>query len=409
MTSRERVMAALNHQEPDRVPIDLGGTVMSGIMAQALDRFLKSGGDNRKVRVNELFQMLGEVEMDLVDRWDLDVLPVEPLSFFFDIPRQDWKPWTLFDGTEVFVPGAFTVDIDDDGSWLLRKGGDPSQPVEARMPENGFYFDIPATSKFDMDWEPPSIEQERNDWKPPTDEELRFAADRAAHLRKHTDKALIFTSAGWWGLGLPGSIPEALTLLASDPAYVNDLLDMKVEVGLRNLEIAYTALGDSVDLMMIDGQDFGTQRAEMFSPRAFEELFAPRFAALAGWVHEHTPWKVWQHSCGSIPNLIPQLVEAGIDALNPVQTTAEGMDAAFLKSEFGDRLTFWGGGVDTQRTLPFGTPEEVFEEVRERIQVFAPGGGFVFAAVHNIQASTPPENIEAMLESVRHHGTYPIV
>ncbi|MDP6125239.1 MAG: uroporphyrinogen decarboxylase family protein, partial [Candidatus Latescibacteria bacterium] len=242
----------------------------------------------------------------------------------------------------------------------------------------------------------------------PYEHEFEFLCERAAYLRKYTDKAFILTGLGWWGLGMVGSIPEALMLLATDPGYVHDLLDLRCELATANLRRAYDALGDLIDIVVIDGQDFGSQRAEMFNPERFQEFFAPRFAKQVDWIHSHTPWKVWQHSCGSIPNLLPQIVDAGIDAINPIQTSAAGMEPEVLKTRFGQDITFWGGGVDTQRTLPFGTPDEVHQQVKERIKTFAPGGGFVFAAVHNIQANTPPSNIEAMFDAVRTHGTYPI-
>jgi hypothetical protein len=409
MTSRERVLTALDHREPDRVPVDMGGTVMTGIMAQALDRYLRhSGVSGRKVKVYEVFQMLGEVELDLVEQWNLDVLPVEPPAMFFDIRRQGYKPWTLFDGTEALVPGQFDVDIAPNGDWLLHTGGDPAKPVEGRMPKDGYYFDIFDWTKFDSDWEPPSLDEVRAELTRPSDEDLRFMCDRAAYLRAHTDKALILTALDCWGLPLVGSIPESLMLLATDRDYVRELLAIRTEWALGNLAYVWQAIGDRVDLVMLSGADYGTQRAEIFSPDVFAEYFAPLYARQIDWIHANTSWKVWQHSCGSIAKLIPQMVSYGLDALNPVQTSAEGMDAAMLKTEHGDKLTFWGGGVDTQRTLPFGTPDEVRNEVRDRIRTFAPGGGFIFSAVHNIQAGTPPENIAAMFDAVRSFGTYPV-
>lgn len=408
MTSRERVLTALNHEEPDCVPVDLGGTVMSGIMALALDRFRTHLGIGKPVKVYELFQMLGEVELDLVEHLGIDTLPVEPLEFFFEIKRERYRPWRLFDGTEVLVPGDFTVDVAENGDWLLHTAGDPARPVEGRMPKGGFYFDMLSMTRGVPGWSPPRLEEVRATAPRPSDDALRFMSDRAALLRRHTDKALVLTGNGWWGLGLTGSLPDQLMLIASDREYVRDLLALRAEIGRENLRTVWEAIGERVDVVMIDGNDFGTQRSEMFSPRVFEELFAPSLAAQVEWIHRSTTWKVWQHTCGSIANLLPCIVEAGVDALNPVQTSAEGMDPDILKARYGDRITFWGGGVDTQRTLPFGTPDDVRREVRERIHTFAPGGGFVFAAVHNIQANTPPENIEAMFGAVHEFGKYPV-
>jgi uroporphyrinogen-III decarboxylase len=158
----------------------------------------------------------------------------------------------------------------------------------------------------------------------------------------------------------------------------------------------------------VDGLDYGTQRSEMFSAEVFRRHYLPYYDAINGWIHRNTSWKTWKHTCGSVPRFIPLLIESGLDALNPVQTSARGMSPGELKGEFGEAITFWGGGVDTQHTLPFGTPEEVYAEVEARIKTFAPGGGFVFAAVHNVQADVPPENIVAMFRALRDHGRYPM-
>ena len=164
MTSRERVLEALSFREPDRVPLDLGGSIMSGIMAHPLDRLRRHLGlEAHPVRVYEVFQMLGEVEMDLVERLGIDVLPVEPLVQFFGLRREGWKPWRLWDGTEVLMPGQFAIEVDAAGDWLLRSGGDPNQPVEGRMPKNGFYFDMPALTAGHYDYVPPPLEQVRRE------------------------------------------------------------------------------------------------------------------------------------------------------------------------------------------------------------------------------------------------------
>jgi uroporphyrinogen-III decarboxylase len=192
--------------------------------------------------------------------------------------------------------------------------------------------------------------------------------------------------------------------MATEPDYVEKLFRIKAEGDLRRLEQLHVAVGDNADIFGVDGADYGTQRSEMFSPELFKRFYLPYYREVNGWVHENTSWKTWKHSCGSIPELMPLLIEGGIDAINPVQTSAAGMEPETLKSNFGDEITFWGGGVDTQRTLPFAKPEEVYAEVSERLKVFGPGGGFVFATVHNIQAKTPPENIDALFQALRDYG-----
>jgi uroporphyrinogen-III decarboxylase len=351
--------------------------------------------------------MLGEMETDLADRLGIDVLPVEPLIQFFGLRRENWKPWKLWDGTEVLMPGQFDVEVDAEGGWLIHTEGDPSQPVEGRMPKGGFYFDMASMTDSHLDYDPPPLKQVKKE-NHLTSEELEFLADRSETLRRVTDKALLL---GCWGkVGLPwvGSIPDFLCLMALDRDYVKALFSVRTETALQNLEKLKRYLGGNIDILGLDGTDYGSQNNELFSPELFEELFLPFFKAQNDWVHRNTEWKTWQHICGSVTRIIPLLVDSGLDILNPVQTSAAGMDPAWLKGEFGSKLTFWGGGVDTQNTLPFASAEEVAREVAERVRVFAPGGGFVFNPIHNIQQDTPPENIAAAYETARTAGRYPI-
>jgi hypothetical protein len=408
MTSRERVLMAVNFREPDRVPLDLGGSIMSGIMAHPLDRLRRHLGlPARPVKVYEVFQMLGEVEMDLVERLGLDVLPVEPPVQFFGLRREGWKPWRLWDGTEVLVPGQFAVEADPGGGWLLHTAGDPARPVEGRMPRNGFYFDMSALTESHYDYQPPPLEQVRREYRIDA-EELEALQARAEQLRRTTDKALFLGC--WDKLGLPwvGSIPDFLVLMLTDKAYVKDLFAVRTETALANLAGLKSHLGQNIDILGLDGTDYGSQNSELFSPDLFAELYVPYFKIQTDWVRRNTAWKTWLHTCGSVTRLLPLLVEAGVDILNPVQTSAVGMDPAWLKGRFGARIAFWGGGVDTQRTLPFASPEEVAAEVRERLRIFAPGGGFVFNTIHNIQQGTPPQNIAAAYDTARTAGRYPI-
>ena len=399
-TSRKRVLAAVEHKEPDRVPIDLGGTIVTGIMAQALDRLRRHLGlKERRVKVYDVFQMLGEVEMDVVEKLHVDVLPVETPAIWFNIRRENYKPWTLFDGTSVLVPGDFNVEIDDEGNWLLHDGGTPKKPIVAKMPRNGYYFDDLKLIGSSNELQRPSLNSLREDYLL-TEDELEFMAKRASFLRKETDKALI---SGFWiksGLGLIGSISNFLSLIALDKVYVRKFLNKKQEIVLENLRLLWEALGENIDIVILEGFDFGGQNSELISPADFNELYLLYYKQQFGWVHENTTWKTFQHCCGSITKILPLLIDAGLDIINPVQTSACGMDPTWLKQQFGDKITFWGGGVDTQHTLPFGTCDDVRNQVIERLNIFAKGGGYVFAAIHNIQLKTPIDNILAMFEAV---------
>lgn len=407
-TSRERVLATIDHREPDRVPIDLGGTITTGIMATSL-HYLRQhlGLPEKKVKVYDIFQMLGEVEMDVVEMLHIDVLPVEPPTFFFGIKRENYKPWKLFDGTLVLVPGDFNIEVDKRGDWLLHEEGNFKKPVVAKMPKDGYYFDDLTMIKSSPELQRPSLDNLRDECLL-TDEEIEFMAKRALFLRKETNKALI---AGFWlksSLGIIGSIPDFFTLIALDKGYVKEFLHKKHEIIMENLKHLWKALGENIDIIGLESFDFGGQDGELISPADFEELYLPYYKEQFAWIHENTPWKVFQHCCGSIPKILPLLADAGLDIINPVQTSAYGMDPKWLKAKVGNKITFWGGGVDTQKTLPFGTAEEVSEEVKERIKIFAPGGGFVFCPVHNIQHGVLTENIVAAFKTAFNYGKYPI-
>lgn len=413
MNSRERVMKAVNHQEPDRVPIDLGGSLVTGIMAGALVRLRRHLKLKDEVKVYDVFQMLGDVALDLVERFDIDVLPVEPEAITFaHLKRRDYKPWKLFDGTQVLMPGNFSVEVTPDGDWLLYEDGDPGKPVTGRMPKNGFYFDKHTITSWDYDYVPPSIESLRKSgWRRLNEATLTYLQGKAHTLRNATDKALVLTNWGEAVMGPPmvGSLTEWLVLMVSEPDYVQELMDLAAEIAIDNLKLYWQAVGTDIDIISLDGYDYGSQDREMFSPALFEQFHEPCYKKQCDWVHQNTPWKISKHCCGSIPHLIEPMIRAGIDILNPVQTAAKGMDTRWLKDTFGNRITFWGGGVDTQRVLPFHTPDEVREDVMQRLQIFGPGGGFVWATIHNIQYDVPPQNIVAALETVRECGRYPIV
>lgn len=410
MTSRERVLTALDHREPDRVPLDLGGTFCTGIAAQAVTQLRRQLGlADHPVKVYDLYQVLGEVELDLVERLGLDCLPVFPPTVTMGLRNEAWQTWTLMDGTQVMVPGSFEVEVTPAGDWLFYPQNDRSRPPNCRMPKGGFYFDTIGYGDFHPDWEPPPLESLRGmvDWRVP-DETLRWLQDRAHELHSTTDKCIVAHILPGIGWGYVGSLTDFWCLLGRDPEYVKELFALYTERTLANLPRYWEALGSDVDVVFLTGLDFGTQKSEWFKPETFRDVYLPHLATAYAWIHEHTTWQIFEHSCGSIPSLVGMMADAGLDALNPVQTSAAGMDPQWLKDTVGDQLTFWGGGVETQSTLPFGTPDEVRAEVAERLRIFGPGGGFVFCPIHNVQANTPPENLVAAYETARELGTYPL-
>jgi len=417
VTSRERVILALNHQEPDRVPVDLGGSVVTGIMATTYAKLRrKLGVNDRPPRVSDLLQMLAEVEVPVLARLGCDVVGLLPLVRAFGIPNRDWKPWQTFDGTDVLVPGQFRYRVDRNGDLLLSPGGDTGKPPSARMPKDGHYFDIIPRQQ-PLDWDRLDPDEFAEQFTLLSEEELEHLSATAERLHKHTDYAIL----GGFGGGALGNLPLLLApemdspkgirnfddwMVAhlTHPGYVKAIFARQAARAIENLELYRQAVGDKIVAIFISGTDFGTQRGEFVSPDMYRDLYLPFHEQMNDWVHAHTEWKTFYHCCGSIYRLIPHFIEAGVDILNPVQCSAANMDPARLKQEFGDRLVFWGGGVDTQKTLPFGTPEEVRQEVGERIRTFAPGGGYVFNAIHNIQANTPVENVLAVFEAAREGG-----
>jgi len=421
MTSRERVALALNHREPDRVPIDLGSSVVTGIMATTYARLReKLGVDGTPPKVSDLLQMLAEVELPVVARLRCDVVGLIPLLRSFGIANRDWKPWRTFDGTQVLVPGQFHYRVDENGDLLISPGGDISKPPSGRMPKDGYYFDIIVRQE-SINWDHLNPEEFAEQFTRLSDEELEHLRTRADALHRNTDYAIL---GGFGGGGL-GDLPQVLgpaldrpkglrnfddwmVAHLTHPEYIKAIFHRQSQQAIENLELYRQAVGDRIVAIFISGTDFGTQRQEFISPDMYRELYFPFHKRMNDWVHRHTSWKTFYHSCGSIYHLIPSLIEAGVDILNPVQCSAANMEAPRLKREFGDRLVFWGGGVNTQKTLPFGTPEEVSREVAERIRAFAPGGGYVFNSIHNIQANTPVENLLAMFETAQGVGKYPI-
>ncbi len=416
MNSRERVLAAINHRQPDRIPVDFGATVVSGIASNVIPKLRVALGLDREeqpVKIIEPIQMLGEISEDLRTGMYGDCVGILGTSNRFGFRNADWKNWTLFDGTRVLVPGKFNTVPDQHGDINQHPGGDTSLPPSSKMPNGGYYFDA-ITRQKPIDEETLSPSDNLEEFGPIPESELEHFRRSAVTLRENTECAVVLAMPGT-ALGNIAAIPapwisEPRGIRDTEEWYVSHVLrrdfiyevyDKQTEIGIQNLKRVYEAVGNNIDILYLCGSDFGTQRGPLFSPDVFRDLYKPFFARMCGWIHRNTSWKVMIHSCGGNRPLMEDIIEAGIDIFNPVQCSADGMEPTALKRDFGGRITFWGGGVDTQRTLPFGTPEEVYAEVSERIRAFSPGGGFVFNTIHNIQANTPIVNILAMLSAIR--------
>jgi hypothetical protein len=364
--------------------------------------------------------MLGEVKPDLMAALGVDVIGLGSSVTMFGFRNEGWKPWTTFDGTPVLVPEGFNTKPEPNGDILMYPEGDRSAPPSGRMPNGGWYFDT-IVRQPPIDDDNLDVEDNLEEFGPISDENLAYFCEEAQRLYDETDKA-IFANFGGTAFGDIALVPTpqlkypkgirdveewyVSTVLRRD--YVYEVFDRQCEIGLANLQKLHQAVGDRVAVVFITGTDFGTQKGPFISNQTYRDLYMPFHKRVNDWVHANTSWKTFIHTCGSVIALLADFVEAGFDVLNPVQCSAADMDPATLKQRFGRQITFWGGGVDTQHTLPFGAADEVRREVRERIRTFGPGGGFVFNTIHNVQARVPAENLLALFETVREHGTYPL-
>jgi hypothetical protein len=419
MHRKDRVIASLNHEEPDRVPVDFGGTPVSGIhvscVAALRDHF---GLDKRPVKVHEPYQMLGLIEPDLLDAMDIDVAGVYPRKTTFGFPNDRWKMWQMPDGLEVLVSEDFVTTIAKDGSILIYPEGDPSAPPSGKMPKDGFFFDT-IIRQNPIDDEKLDPEDNLEEFGPISDEDLEHI--RASVEAVSTSGRAVIATFGGTAFGDIALVPAPFlknpkgirdiaewymsTSIRKD--YIHRVFSRQCEFALANLEKIHQAIGDAIDAVFVCGTDFGTQNSVFCSTNTFRELYFPYYKAVNDWIHRNTTWRTFKHSCGSVDRFIPAMIECGFDILNPVQCSAADMDAEYLKSRYGSQIVFWGGGIDTQRVLPFGTPSQVRSQVLERCGIFSRDGGFVFNSIHNIQASTPIENIVAMIDTVHEfNGRY---
>lgn len=408
MTSRERIRCVLNHEIPDRVPIDLASNRMTGIQCWAYKSLRKALGlPDCKPRVFDLMQMLAEVDTDVLDAIGADVLPLYIDGMLpFGLQPAGWKPLTLFDGTEVLVPGGLRIYEDDRGDWLIREDQKSDGRIAGRMPRGGSYFDYESETRIPDEIAYPDLDTWTASWQIPvlTDAVLDSIEQRARILYETTDKAL-FLNYFRGGMIQAFNVPTWLVSLVDNPAWTHEYHRRQAEWHAANLAKLLDRVAPYVEVVGISGNDWGTQKGEMFSPAVFAELFTPYIRRINDVSHAYGK-PTWFHCCGSIRRLLPEFVKMGVDCLNPVQTTAANMDARELKTEFGKQFVFWGGGINTQQTLPFGGVEDVKRETAERIRVFGAGGGFVFNPVHNIQKDCTGENLVAMYRTVREVGQY---
>lgn len=410
--SKERVWNALNHRGGTPVPVDFGATTVTGIHCRIVEQLRKYYGlADKPVRIVDPFQMLGEVDEELQERMGVDLVPLFGQKNMFGIDESEVHeqvtPW----GQKVLIAKGIDMTPDAEGDVYIYPEGDRSVSPSAVMPE-GCYFINAIERQQPIDEALLSYQDNLEEYALLNESDLAYwkqAAGKAAA----TGKAVV---AGFGGTALSDvafipamglkhpkgirSVAEWYMSTLIRPDFVHALFEHQTDLAIRNYEMLWNTVGDQVDVVFTCGTDFGTQDSQFCSEEVFRELWLPYYKRLNDWIHTHTTWKIFKHSCGAVLPLIPAMIDSGFDILNPVQINAKDMDSKVLKEQFGDQLVFWGGGIDTQRVLAFGTKEEVRRQVMEQCEILGKDGGFVFNTVHNIQANVPVENVITMIETL---------
>ncbi|GHT21841.1 methyltransferase [Planctomycetales bacterium] len=411
MSGREKLQLSLSHRE-GTIPLDMGATAVTGTHVSCLAALREHFGlSSEPVKVLDPYQMLGLPENDILDVLGADVGGVCSPITMFGFENKNWKEWKSPWGQVVLVGEDFQVDETGE-HILIYPGGDRSVPASGRMARSGYFFDtIIRQEPLDMD--NLRVEDNLEEFGPIADHVLLDMKRQVGNVRA-TGRGIVANISGT-AFGdiaiVPGpflkhpkgirDITEWYMTVASKQDFVHAVFARQLEIALKNLARIYETLGNDIDVVNLCGTDFGTQSSTFCSPKTFKNLWHPYYKVMNDWVHSNTKWKTFKHSCGAVAGFLPLFIEAGFDIINPVQCSAKGMDPQTIKDAYGDRLVFWGGGIDTQHMLPFGTPQQVREQVLERCAIFSKNGGYVFNTIHNIQAKTPTANLIALFGALR--------
>jgi hypothetical protein len=411
-SSRQNFQKTINHQQPDKVVVDFGSTAVTGIHVVVVEKLREYFGLERKpVKVVEPYQMLGEIDSALLEAMDIDVLGLFSAKNMFGVPNDNWKVHKTLWGQEVLFPGTFNYTYNTNGDILMYPEGDTSVPPSAMMPRTGYFFDALDRQK-PIDDSLLKVEDNLEEFGHITEPELAYWKDQVSAL---DNAKVVVASLGGTALGDIALVPAInlknpkgirgveewyiSTLIRED--FVKEIYDRETDIALENLKLLHEVIGNKIDVVFTCGTDFGTQNSTFCSPETYDRMWLPYYKKVNDWIHQHTSWKTFKHSCGAVEPLMSHFIESGFDIINPVQINASGMDPRKLKKEYGDNLVFWGGGVDTQGVFAFGTPAQVKEQVKTQCGILNNNGGFVFNTVHNIQANVPFENVIAMLDALK--------
>jgi hypothetical protein len=411
-SSRENFIKTINHKQPDNVVVDFGSTGVTGIHVLIVEKLRRHYGLEKKpVKVVEPYQMLGEIDADLLKAMDIDVIGLFSAKNMFGVLNDNWKVHKTLWGQEVLFPGEFNYTYNDNGDILMYPEGDTSVPPSGMMPKSGYFFDA-LDRQQPVDDSKLTVEDNLEEFGHITEPELEYWKNTVSSLGNN--KAVI-ASLGGTALGDIALVPAInlkhpkgirgieewyiSTLIRED--LVKDIYDRQTDIAIENYKLLSGVIGDKIDVVFTCGTDFGTQNSTFCSTETYDRVWLPYYKKVNDWIHQNTNWKTFKHSCGAVEPLMSHFIESGFDIINPVQINASGMDPKMLKEKYGDHLVFWGGGVDTQGAFAFGTPQEVKDQVRRQCEILNKNGGFVFNTVHNIQANVPFENVVAMLEALK--------
>lgn len=416
MTGKEKLKLALNHEDGP-VLLDIGGMPTTGIhcsVAKGLREYY--GLEKRPVKILEPVQLLAFIEDDLKEAMGIQTSPLWGAATMFGFRQTDrFKEWRTPWGQEVLVADEFTIKVDEKGDTLIYACGDRNYAPAGCMPKKGFYFDnINRVPEFDEDEY--DIKDNLEEFGPISEEDLEWLKLQRPMYENSSD--VIMGNLGGTAFGdialVPGpqlrapkgirDITEWYISIVSRQDILHQIFSYEADYAIQNLKKMHDVLGETIQVAYICGADFGTQNGPFCSNKVFRDVYKPYYQKVNNWIHENTTWKTFKHCCGSIYTLIPELIESGFDILNPVQWTAKNMEKENLKAQYGNHITFWGGGVDTQKTLPFGTPAQVHDEVLQCCKTFGNKGGFVFNTIHNIQPGVPVENVAAMVNAIREYN-----
>lgn len=413
MKSKERLQAALRHETGDRIPVDFGGTAVTGIHCKVVEGLRNHFGlEKRPVKVSDPFQMLGNIDPDLAEALGVDCQGLYCKNNMFGIDNEKLHeqvtPW----GQTVLISEGISLAPDKDGNVYIYPQGDTNVGASGVMPEQCYFFNA-IEKQTEVNDDEITPEDNLEEYGLLTNEDLDYFENKLNYL--NPDENGVIASFGGTALGdvafIPGmalkhpkgirNVTEWYMSTIIRQEYIHTFFEKQTEIALENYKRLWARLGSKVDAVFTCGTDFGSQQSQFCSADTYRELWLPHYKRMNDWIHENTTWKVMKHSCGAIMPLLPAFIESGFDIMNPVQINAADMDSKTLKAKFGKDLTFWGGGIDTQKVLPFASPAEVKSHVIEQCKIFGEDGGFVFNTVHNTQANVPLENFVAMLEGLR--------